>query len=292
MARSVMCKTTICKATSLLAAALVAASLTGAATAQQPARPVAVNPSVDRLYVLDCGENHGKDQGRWSPGVNVGQPILFSDNCYLIRHGKQWLLWDTGIPDEVANSPNGVETGGGAIIAKRTKTLIGQLQQIKVKPDDIAYVAISHHHGDHSGNAKKFPNSTFLIQQGDWDVAYADPSKSPLPPGAKVTKLNGDHDVFGDGSVVIIATPGHTPGHQSLLVYLRKTGPVLLSGDAVHFKDNWDNRRVPGMNVDKDQTLASMARLDSLSKSLKATLWINHDKPQSDTLPKSPKYLQ
>ena len=104
------------KTTSLLAAALVAASLTGAATAQtaKPATPAAKPapsrgvPSVDRLYVLDCGENYGKDQGRWSPGVNAGQGILFSDNCYLIRHGKQWLLWDTGLPDEIANSPNGV----------------------------------------------------------------------------------------------------------------------------------------------------------------------------------------
>jgi glyoxylase-like metal-dependent hydrolase (beta-lactamase superfamily II) len=269
---------------SLLAAAVVAVALTGAAKAADPA--------VDRLYVLDCGENHGKDQGRWSPGVNAGQPILFSDNCYLIRHGKQWLLWDTGIPDEVAAMPNGMETGGGSITAKRSKTLVGQLAQLKVKPDDIAYVAISHNHGDHSGNAKKFAKSTFLVQQAEWDFAYADPTKSPLPQGAKVTKLNGDHDVFGDGSVIIISTPGHTPGHQSLLVHLRKTGPVLLSGDAVHFKDNWDNRRVPSMNSDKDQTVASMARLDSLSKSLKATLWINHDKPQTDTLPKAPKYLQ
>src|SRR5215470_15797893 len=130
------------KTLSVLATALVAAS-----------RGV---PAVDRLYVLDCGENYGKDQARWSPGVNVGQGILFSDNCYLIRHGKQWLLWDTGIPDAVAQSPDGVETGGGAIIAKRTKTLAGQLAELKLKPSDITTVAISHNHGDHTGNAKLF----------------------------------------------------------------------------------------------------------------------------------------
>ena len=276
------------KTTSLFAAALVAASL----SAWLLGAAAAADPAVDRLYVLDCGENHGKDQARWSPGVRIGQPILFADNCYLIRHGRQWLLWDTGIPDEVAAMPNGMETGGGAIVAKRTKTLVGQLAELKLKPDDITYVAISHSHGDHVGNAKKFPRATFLVQQAEWDFAYADPSKSALPQGATVTRLAGDHDVFGDGSVVVISTPGHTPGHQSLLVYLRKTGPVLLSGDAVHFRDNWENRRVPSMNTDKDQTIASMARLDSLSKSLKATLWINHDKPQSDALPRSPKYLQ
>lgn len=284
------------KTLSVLGVAIVAASFVGTAVAADP-KPKATRaatgvPSVDRLYVLDCGENYGKDQARWSPGVNAGQGILFSDNCYLIRHGKQWLLWDTGLADEIANSPNGVETGGGTIVAKRTKTLAGQLAQLKVKPSDIAYVAISHNHADHTGNAKLFPASTFLVQEAEWNVAYADPAKSPLPQGAKVTKLNGDHDVFGDGSVVILSTPGHTPGHQSLLVYLRKTGAVLLSGDAAHFKDNFDNRRVPAMNADKDQTLASMERLASLSRSLPATLWINHDKPTTDTLPKAPKYLQ
>ena len=283
----------------LLAAAFLTISLTGVTLAADP-KPAAKPalraatgvPSVDRLYVLDCGTNYGKDQGRWSPGVNAGQGILFSDNCYLIRHGKQWMLWDTGLPDEIAKSPDGVETGGGAIIAKRTKTLAGQLAQLKVKPSDITYVGLSHNHGDHTGNAKQFPASTFLVQEAEWNFAYADPAKSPLPQGAKVTKLNGDFDVFGDGSVTILSTPGHTPGHQSLLVYLRKTGAVLLSGDAAHFKDNFDNRRVPSMNADKDQTLASMERLASLSRALPATLWINHDKPTTDRLPLAPKYLQ
>ncbi len=98
--------------------------------------------------------------------------------------------------------------------------------------------------------------------------------------------------MFGDGSVLILSTPGHTPGHQSLLVNLRKTGPVLLSGDAAHFKDNWDNKRVPAMNADKDMTVASMDRLAKLMTELHAQLWINHDKPQADATLHSPKYYQ
>src|SRR5689334_4972745 len=150
------------KALSLFSLAVLAASVAGgalAADAKPNASPRAATgvAAVDRLYVLDCGENYGKDQSRWSPGVNAGQGILFSDNCYLIRHGKQWMLWDTGLADEIANAPNGVETGGGAIIAKRTKTLASQLAQLKVKPSDITYVAISHSHADHTGNAKQFP---------------------------------------------------------------------------------------------------------------------------------------
>jgi glyoxylase-like metal-dependent hydrolase (beta-lactamase superfamily II) len=96
--------------------------------------------------------------------------------------------------------------------------------------------------------------------------------------------------VFGDGSVMIVATPGHTPGHQSLLVRLPKTGAVLLSGDAVHFKDNWDNRRVPAPNADKEQTLASMQRMSDLLVKNHAQLWINHDKSQSEQQKHAPDY--
>src|SRR5271163_285959 len=162
---------------------LIAASLAASFVAQFPLGALAADAVVQRLYVLDCGTNLGKDQARWSPGVNAGQSILFADNCYLIRHGKQTLLWDTGLPDEIAAMPNGMETGGGAITARRTKTLAAQLAEIKVKPSDITYVALSHNHGDHTGNAKSFPRSTFLVQQVEYDFAYADPAKTPLPAG-------------------------------------------------------------------------------------------------------------
>jgi len=90
--------------------------------------------------------------------------------------------------------------------------------------------------------------------------------------------------------VTILATPGHTPGHQSLLVKLPKTGAIVLSGDAVHFKSNWENRGVPSGNTDKDKTLASMQRIaDTLAKE-NAQLWINHDKAQRDTLKMAPAY--
>jgi glyoxylase-like metal-dependent hydrolase (beta-lactamase superfamily II) len=268
-----------------LAASLVAAPFAGGARAAEA-------NGLRRLYVLDCGTNLGKDQSRWSPGVNVGQPILLADNCYLIRHAKGLLLWDTGQPDAIAGKPDGVETAGGAIIARRTKTLAAQLAQIKVKPSDIAYVAISHSHGDHIGNLALFPRATILMQQAEWDFAFADPAKSPLPASQKVEKLHGDYDVFGDGSVMILSTPGHTPGHESLLVMLHQTGPVVLTGDAVHFKDNWDNRRVPSGNFNKDMTLASMNRLAELVSDLHAQLWINHDMPQTSSLAHSPKFFE
>ncbi len=247
---------------------------------------------LDRLYVLDCGQNIGKDQSRWSPGVNEGKSIEFSDNCYLIRHAKGLLLWDTGIPDAVAAMPDGMVVANGAITQRRAKTLAAQLVEIGVKPADIAYVAVSHTHGDHVGNLALFPSSTILIQGTEYEWAMTQPVKPAFAATQPIEKLTGDRDVFGDGSVMILSTPGHTPGHQSLLVVLAKSGPVLLSGDAVHFRDNWENRRVPSMNTNREQTLASMQRIASVMETRKAQLWINHDKAQSAQLRYAPAYYE
>src|SRR5512132_2561196 len=247
---------------------------------------------IERLYMLDCGINQAKDQSRWSPGVNEGKPIEFSDNCYLIKHSKGLLLWDTGISDAVAAMPNGLVTANGAIIQSRAKTLAAQLSDLGVKPADVTYVAVSHTHGDHVGNIAQFPSSTVLIQGAEYDWAMAGQNKPAFVESQKIQKLTGDHDVFGDGSVTIITTPGHTPGHQSLLVKLPKTGALVLSGDAVHFQDNWTHKRVPSMNTSKDQSLASLERLAKVLADEKATLWINHDKPQSASLKYSPAYYE
>ena len=241
---------------------------------------------ADRLYVMDCGHNAALDQSRWSPGVNVGKPIELSDNCYLIKHGADWLLWDTGYPDAVAEKP--VTTPVGT--ATRAKTLAAQLAEIGVKPSDVRFIAISHTHGDHVGNVDMFPESTLLIQGAEFDWAFAPDKKPPFKAERPIRKLQGDLDVFGDGSVTVISTPGHTPGHQSLLVHLANTGWVVLSGDAAHFKDNWDHRRVASMNTSPEQTQASYKRIADLLAEKKAQLWINHDKPQSVSQKHSPAF--
>ena len=247
---------------------------------------------VERLYVLDCGQNIGKDQSRWSPGVNQGKAIEFSDNCYLIRHDRGLLLWDTGIPDSVAAMPDGMVVANGAITYRRAKTLAAQLEQVGIKPADVTYVAVSHTHGDHVGNIALFPTSTVLIQGAEYDWAMAGPAKPAFVATQKIEKLAGDRDVFGDGTAKLIATPGHTPGHQSLLVLLPKTGWLLLSGDAVHFQDNWTHKRVPSMNFSREQTLASLKRIESLLEERKAQLWINHDTLQSATLRYAPAFYE
>ncbi|MDE5459864.1 N-acyl homoserine lactonase family protein [Bradyrhizobium sp. CSS354] len=268
-----------------LALAVAALVLSGHAALAQSEKT-----GVEKLYVLNCGEGTAGDISRWTPGLNEGKTMDFVDSCYLVKHAKSWFLWDTGIADAVAAMPNGLAPADPkAVTWRRPKTLAAQLEQLGLKPDDVKMMAVSHTHPDHTGNVELFPQATLYVQKAeyDWPGANNEPRFKPSHP---VELLAGDKDVFGDGSVTILSTPGHTPGHQSLLVKLPKTGAVVLSGDAVHFKDNWDNRRVPSMNANKDQSAASMQKIaDTLGKE-KAQLWINHDKSQRDSQKMSPEF--
>jgi N-acyl homoserine lactone hydrolase len=268
-----------------LALAVAALALCGHAALAQSEKT-----GVEKLYVLNCGEGTAGDISRWTPGLNEGKTMDFVDSCYLVKHAKGWFLWDTGIADAVAAMPNGLTPADPkAVTWRRPKTLAAQLEKLGLKPDDVKMMAVSHTHPDHTGNVELFPQAMLYVQKAeyDWPGANNEPRFKPSHP---VELLAGDKDVFGDGSVTILSTPGHTPGHQSLLVKLPKTGAVVLSGDAVHFKDNWDNRRVPSMNANKDQSAASMQKIaDTLGKE-KAQLWINHDKVQRDSQKMAPEF--
>jgi N-acyl homoserine lactone hydrolase len=247
---------------------------------------------VDKLYILNCGEGVAGDISRWSPGVDVGKSMPMAENCYLMHHTQGWLLWDTGVTDAIAAMPNGdAPSDPRAIHWYRPKTLAAELNAVGVKPSDIKYLAISHTHPDHVGNVEMFPQAMLLVQKAEYE--WPNPlGVGRFKPEHPVKKLEGDHDVFGDGSVTILSTPGHTPGHQSLLVKLQETGAIVLSGDAVHFKSNWDNRRVPSINTDKESTATSMQRIADVMAKEKAQLWINHDKAQRDTLKMAPAFYE
>jgi len=268
-----------------------------AGCAQQAEKP---SSGVQRMYVLNCGESRTNDVSRWSPGVNVGQPWDFSNNCYLIRHAQGLMLWDTGFADAVAAMPNGLVIGGGMLHARMKKTLVAQLAEIGVKPADVNVISFSHFHPDHAGNANLFAGAVLYVQEAEYEALFgAAPQKLGFQPaayeklrGSSTVKVKGDRDVFGDGSVVILSTPGHTPGHQSLLVRLPKTGAVILAGDMVHFESNWTNRRVPGMNFSIPESRKSMERVAALMQQHGAQLWINHDKAQSARMPMAPQYVE
>jgi len=261
---------------------------------------VAMQPAtVERMYVIDCGENHTNDLSRWTPGENVGRPWVFGDHCYLIKHAQGYLLWDSGNPDRLAALPDGLTNPQGTITAFMRKPLAQSLLELGLKPSDITYFAMSHSHGDHAGNANLFAGSTIFMQRAEYDAVFGpEPQKYGFIAanfeklkGAKIVVLDGERDVFGDGSVVIEPTPGHTPGHQSLLVRLKRTGPVLLTGDLVHLRYSWDHDIVPGFNYDVKQSHESIARMKALVARDHAQVWVNHDREQHTGIPQAPGFV-
>jgi glyoxylase-like metal-dependent hydrolase (beta-lactamase superfamily II) len=202
------------------------------------------------------------------------------------------LLWDTGLP----RSALGKSLSKGDVDSEALDvTVVDQLAKIGVSPTQVSYVGISHYHFDHIGQAAEFPEATLLIGKGDFDVLIGggqEERAQKLAPwmreGAKIRQVIGDFDVFGDGSVVMLDLPGHTPGHHGLLVNLAKKGPVLLTGDAAHFRENLKSFGVPSFNVNRAQSLASMDRLVKLAENLAANVIIQHEDEDIQKLPSFP----
>lgn len=252
----------------------------------------ASNPIL-RLWRLDCGVDWTTNLDEMSDTrAYVGQSKKFVGSCYLIKHGDAYLLWDTGLSKDYLNKPF---TQGNEDSNSLATTVIDQLAKIGVKPAQVSLVGISHYHFDHIGQAADFPQAKLLIGKEDFDVlsqsGHEERAKffSPwLHKGAKVEKVTGDYDVFGDGSVVMLDLPGHTPGHHGLLVQLPKRGAVLLSGDVVHFRENMESMGVPSFNTDRAQSLSSMDRFSKLARNLDATLVIQHEEKDVAKLPAFP----
>lgn len=236
------------------------------------------------LTRLECG-NGSNDPRRFTDTyayTETAKPFTFS--CYVIRHGNDVMVWDTGyLPGSVPNATN--------------KPLADLLKQIKVDPAEVKYVGISHFHADHTGQLGPLKNATLLIGKKDWEGITATPPLAGanakgfeewIAEKRKVEQLTADKDVFGDGSVMILRAPGHTPGHTMLLVRLKGMGPVVLSGDAAHFHENYVNEGVPSFNDDRAQTIASIQRIKGIEKNLKATVIIQHDPRDIGKLPTFP----
>ena len=246
----------------------------------------AQTPEVTLTRFADCGTNQAPVEvnQRFSDTFAFpGMKVQFTYSCYLIKHGDEYMVWDTGQP-----------MTAGAVAPK--VTLPDQLARLNLKPEQIKYVGISHYHGDHTGQAAAFPAATLLIGKGDWDVLTGpkNPAANPAPferwisGGGKVEPLANDKDVFGDGSVIVLNTPGHTQGHHSLLVKLRSMGNVLISGDLAHFHENYESNGVPWFNTSRAETEASLQRFKKLAANLKATVILQHDQRDVGKLPAFP----
>src|SRR5215831_13911361 len=239
------------------------------------------------LTRFECGTNQAPTEVnlRFSDTYAYGDlKLQFVFSCYLIKHGNEYMIWDTGH-----------SMSAGAVAPK--VSLVDLLGQINVKPDQIKYVGVSHYHGDHIGQVASFPKATLLIGKGDWDAltsAKPGPGVNPEPFAnwikgeGKVEPLPLDKDVFGDGTVMVLNTPGHTPGHHSVMVKLPQTGNVLLTGDLAHFRENYENNGVPSFNINRAETVASIERFKQIATNLKANVIIQHDQRDLGKLPAFP----
>ena len=256
----------------------------GLATSAQAA------PDVS-LARLDCGTPPPPTavNERFSDTFAYGElKVQFVFSCYLIKHGDEYMLWDTG---HAMTMPN---------VAPKV-SLVDQLAKADVKPDQIKYVGISHYHADHTGQIASIPKATLLIGAREWEAitnpkpaagVNAKPFEGWIKGENKVEPQAIDKDVFGDGSVIMLRTPGHTPGHSSVLVKLAQMGPVIITGDAVHFRENYDTDGVPAFNFDRAQTVASVERLKKIAANLKGTVIIQHDARDVEKLPAFPAFAK
>jgi N-acyl homoserine lactone hydrolase len=253
---------------------------------QRPHRP--------RLYALDCGHAEFKDFAAASDtGAYDGRGAVLADPCFLIRHPKGWLLWDAGLPPKLPPAL----AGAAGFRIWHERGLADQLAAIGLTLAEVNYLAFSHLHFDHVGNAALFDRATWILQRAEVTSAERSPSPVSMVPElfaayrrAPVRWIEGDADVFGDGTVRIISAPGHTPGSSVLLVRLPNRGAVMLSGDLYLTLEGRLEHHVPAVNADRADTLASMQRIEEIARRLHAALVVQHSPEDFERLPKVPAY--
>jgi len=255
----------------------------------------AAGSATVKLWRLDCGTIQVNDLSLFSDAFDYqGRKLTLTDSCYLIAHGKDYMLWDTGLPVKLLKAPLSADAPMAPTL---DRTLPDQLQAIGVTPAEIAIIGISHYHFDHLSQAADFPQAKLMIGRADLDAMKMEPAPFGAEPDLVAPWLkgqsapepvSGDKDIYGDGTVVMLAMPGHTPGSYALLVRLARMGPVLLSGDVVHFEEQLATNNVPPFNTDRAQSLASMDRLKHIVKTLKAVLVVQHDAADIKKLPAFP----
>jgi N-acyl homoserine lactone hydrolase len=269
-------------------------------TAQTPPAAKQVEAVGPKLFILDCGTISPMDPALFSlKKEEIKGDASFVSPCYLIVHPKGTLVWDLGqVPDKDIR-----DDGSEAVvqdILKATRRLSTQLTALGHPIDSISFMAMSHYHADHTANANAFSKAKWIVQQSEYDMMFKEGQIGIRTPATyqelrnvqRITLNNADHDVFGDGTVIIKTAPGHTPGHQMLFLKFAKFGPVLLEGDLYHFPEERTLDRVPTFDFDAAMTRATRKNVDAFLKESGAQMWIQHDPATYATLKKAPEYYE
>ena len=251
-----------------------------------------------RLYVFENGSIRGLDPKLFNFTREELKEVDFTNTSYLIVHPRGTLMFDSGAVEDSHFKADGMPVTEGIMTA--TKPLLPQLAAAGYKPSDITYFALSHYHSDHTANANAFASATWIVQKAERDFMFSDKPQGIIQPAqysalrnAKTELLDNENfDVFGDGTVQVLATPGHTPGHQVVFVRLPKRGPVLLAGDLYHYPEERTTGRIPTFEFNAEQSKVSRARVEAFIKQVGAQLWIEHDIATHAKLPKAPAYVE
>jgi len=280
----------------IVIAALATVSLAACASLPVPSWLASQSP---KLYVMDCGYLSFPDVSPFGIS-NKDTPVreMFVP-CYLISHKGKTMLWDAGLPVALVGQGDVPMEGAPGASMRYDRSVVDQLADIGLKPSDVDYLALSHLHFDHAGAANLFADSTWLVQRAEHAAGFAEKINPVFNralyaklENAETKLLDGDHDVFGDGKVQIISTPGHTPGHQILYLEMAETGRLVLSGDLYHFRVSKAKKATPVFNTSRAETLRSMGKAEALLERTGATLWIEHDMKLARTLKKAPDFYQ
>jgi glyoxylase-like metal-dependent hydrolase (beta-lactamase superfamily II) len=278
-----------------LAAVLVITAVFGLQAQNDAASP--------RLYVLDGGVLASETARYRLTDADV-EEVALSVASYLIVHPRGVLMWDAGA---VADHERGVPVGSEQRLLRRdgqerfvelAPTLTSQLKAAGYEPKDVTHLVLSHYHWDHTADANLFAHAQWLVPKLEHDAMFrADPPGGTRPEtyaalkNTRTTLLtNAEHDVFGDGTVVIRAAHGHTEGHSVLYVKLKKTGGVVLSGDLYHYPAERTLKRLPTFEVSEADTQAARDELEQFLRRTNAVLWIQHDLAAHRRLKKAPEY--
>jgi glyoxylase-like metal-dependent hydrolase (beta-lactamase superfamily II) len=250
-----------------------------------------------RLYILDCGTIVAMNPADYDlKPEEIKGPLDFITPCYLVVHPRGTLMWDVG---QIADANMPASGPGSQGPFRVSRKLLPQLEALGYKATDITYMAMSHYHSDHSANANEFAGSTWIVQEAERAAMFREPPPR-MAPSASYSKLkdaktilvkNTDHDVFGDGTVIIKFAPGHTPGHQMLFLRLAKTGPLLLAGDLYHYPEERTLDRIPTFDTDREQTRETRRKVEAFLKETGAQMWIQHDMVLHEKLRKAPEYI-
>ncbi len=279
---------------------LVGPSISAGQPSAKPQPPKSV-----RLHVIDCGlinvNRAGTERYKVTP-EEVGE-TRFSVPCFLVAHPKGTLMWELGIlPDDTvearARGEQGNPTATAASVTTVPRTLRSALAELGYRPEDITYYAFSHAHVDHNANANLFTGSTWLARPAErafmWEEGNTRVNRTffdKIRDTMSISLDRDEHDVFGDGTVIIKAAPGHSPGHQVLVLNLTATGRIMLGGDLYHYPQERTLRRPPpDTEFNVQQSAASRVMIEEYLQRTKTALWIEHDFVANAKLKKSPAF--